>query len=130
MPPYLIHSVLMGSGFLLLASGVFIAMRQRKQRWWFKTHRLLGMIGAGTLLLGWAAAVFMVARTSGEHLQGPHAWLGIVTVLAAVVTACLGWLQYRIKKRPIRIIHHWTGRATLLIQAVTIVLALRLVGIL
>ena len=115
---------------MLLASGVFIAMRLRNERWWFKTHRLLGLAGAGTLLLGCAAAVFMVARTSGEHLQGPHAWLGIVTVLTIVVTAYLGWLQFRIKKRPVRMIHRRAGRATVLMQAVTIALALRLVGIL
>lgn len=130
MPPYLIHAVLMGSGFILLASGVFIAMRLRNKRRWFKTHRLLGQLGAGTLLLGWTAAVLMVARTSGEHLQGPHAWLGLATILAGVAAACLGWLQLRLKKRPVRIIHRWTGRAVILMQAAAIVLGLRLIGIL
>ncbi len=130
MPPYLIHAVLMAGALLLMASGVFVAMRLRKERWWFKTHRRLGLLGAGTLLLGGATAVLMVARASGEHLQGPHAWLGLATILAGIVTACLGWLQFRIKKRPIRIIHHWAGRAVVLMQAAAIALGLRLIGIL
>lgn len=130
MPPYLTHAALMAGGFVLLVAGVFIVMRLRKQRWWFKIHRLLGLLGAGTLLLGWASATVMVARMSGPHLQGLHARLGVATILLAVVTVGLGWLQFRLKKKQIRIIHHWTGRATVVMQAANIALGLRLIGLL
>ena len=125
MPPYLIHAALMDSAFILLAAGVYIVMRLRNERWWFKTHRLLGVLGAVCMVLGLTAAAIMLAGGGA----GVHAFLGIAAIILGVVTAGLGWLQFRLKKKPIRIIHHWTGRATVAIQAINIVLGLRLIGI-
>ena len=129
MPPYLIHAVLMNSAFVVLAAGVYIVMRLRKERWWFKTHRLLGVLGAVCMIFGWNAAAIMLAE-GGVSPTGLHAFLGIAAIILGVVTAGLGWLQFRLKKKPIRIIHHWTGRATVVIQAINIALGLRLIGIL
>ncbi|MEN6475009.1 MAG: cytochrome b561 domain-containing protein [Syntrophaceae bacterium] len=129
MPPYLIHAVLMAGGFILLASGVFIVMRLRNQRWWFKTHRMLGLLGAVFMIAGWIAAAIMLAG-GGDNPAGLHAYLGVATILLSVVTAGLGLLQFRLKKKQIRIIHHWTGRATVIMQAANIALGLRLIGIL
>ena len=129
MPPYLIHAVLMAGGFILLATGVFIVMRLRKQRWWFKTHRMLGLLGAVFMIVGWTVASIMLAE-GGENPEGLHAFLGLTAILVAVVTAGLGLLQFRLKKKQIRIIHHWTGRATVILQAANIALGLRLIGIL
>lgn len=130
MPPFLVHVGLMVGGFILLVSGVYIVMRLRKQRWWFKTHRWLGLLGAGALLLGLVAAAVMVSLSSGRHVQGLHAYLGVATILLALITVSLGLLQFRLKKKSIRIIHHWTGRATVIMQALTILVGLRLIGIL
>lgn len=126
MPPYLIHAVLMGSAFVLLASGVFIVMRLRRQRWWFKTHRMLGVLGAVLMILGWIAAEVMLAGGGA----GGHVFVGLTAILLSVVTVGLGLLQFRIKKKPIRIIHRWTGRATVVMQAANILLGLLLIGIL
>jgi len=129
MPPYLIHAQLMSGGFVLQIAGVLIVMRMRAQRWWFTTHRLLGMLGAASMVLGWTAAVFMLGE-GGDSPAGPHVYLGIAAVSLGILTIGLGWLQLRIKRKPMRIIHRWTGRATVVIQALNIVLGLRLVGIL
>jgi hypothetical protein len=52
-----------------------------------------------------------------------------MTILLAFVTVGLGLLQFRLKKKQLRIIHHWTGRATFIMQAITIMLGLYLAGI-
>jgi len=126
MPLYLIHAALMGGALVLLAAGVSIVMLLRKKRWWFKAHRMLGVLGAVSMILGWIAAGVMLAGGG----TSTHASVGLTAILLAVVTAVLGLLQFQTKKKPIRIIHHWTGRATVLLQALNIALGLRLVGIL
>lgn len=120
----------MVTGFVLMAAAVAVAMLMRKKRWWLKTHRILGGIGTLSGILGLGAAIGMVAISTGQHFRGPHAYLGAMTILAVVLTPILGFLQFRIRKKQIRIVHRWSGRITIILVVVTIAAGLRLAGIL
>lgn len=130
MPVFLLHAGSMVVGFVLMATGVMVAMSLRTRRWWLKTHRLLGSLGAASAILGLIAAIIMVSLSSGHHLSGLHPSLGSVTVLAAAVTPTLGALQFRLRNKKIRVVHRWAGRFTIVLGAGAVVTGLHLAGIL
>lgn len=127
---FFLHAGLMGGGFLLMATGVVVAMRLRTRRWWLKTHRRLEALGAVSAILGFAAAVSMVALSAGQHLRGTHPALGTAAIVAALVTPTLGTLQLRLRNKKIRIAHHWFGRITIILGAGAVVTGLHWAGIL
>ncbi len=129
---FLIHAALMASGFLFVFSALVVAMTQRKKRWWLKGHKTIGLTGGSLILLGALAAITAVASTpEGHHLRTPHTWLGVLTVLAAIITPTLGLLQFRIPRKveTIRVVHRLFGRLLNLMTPVTIFLGLRVAEI-
>ncbi|MBM4313006.1 MAG: hypothetical protein FJ122_03695 [Deltaproteobacteria bacterium] len=129
---FLIHAALMAAGFLLVLSAMIVAMTQRKKRWWLKIHKAIGLTGASLILLGAVAAIAAVASTpAGHHLRTPHTWLGVLTVIAAIITPSLGLLQFRIPNRvgTLRVVHRLSGRLLNLMIPVAIFLGLRVAEI-
>ncbi len=127
MPLFLVHAVLMGTGFLLAFSGMLIAMTQRRKRWWLRVHRIVGLTGTAAMLLGAAAAVAAVAALPKPHHFGtPHTWVGALTVALAAGAAALGLLQLRIPAKAafFRTFHRLAGRLVNLIAPIAILMGL------
>lgn len=132
MPLFLIHAALMAAGFLFVFTALIVAMTQRRKRWWLKIHKAIGLTGGSLILLGAVTAVAAVASTpEGHHLRTPHTWLGVLTVLVAVITPTIGLLQFRLsgKTETLRVVHRLFGRLLNIIAPVTIFLGLRVAGI-
>jgi hypothetical protein len=128
MPLFLVHAVLMGTGSLLALSGMLIAMTQRRKRWWLKAHRIVGLTGTATMLLGVAAAVAAVAALPEPHHFGtPHTWVGALTVALAAGASALGLLQLGIptKATAFRALHRLAGRLVNLAAPIAILMGLR-----
>ncbi len=132
MPLFLIHAALMSAGFLFVFTALIVAMTQRRKRWWLKSHKAIGLTGGSLILLGAVTAVAAVASTpEGHHLRTPHTWLGVLTVLAAIIAPTLGLLQFRLPRKveTLRVIHRLFGRIVNLIAPVAILLGLRVAEI-
>jgi hypothetical protein len=128
MPLFLLHAVLMGTGFLLTGSALIIAMTQRRKPWWLRVHRPLGLAGTAAMLLGAAAAVAAVAALpKPAHFASPHTWVGGLTVVLTAGAATLGFLQFRIpaKTAAFRALHRLIGRLVNLIAPIAILMGLR-----
>jgi hypothetical protein len=127
-----IHAGFMLAGFFSMMTGASAAMFLRRKRWWLRFHKSAGILGAVSVLVGFAAVIFMVALSGGEHFTVTHTYIGAMTAVFAVVTPVLGTLQLRVKihSAKIRIVHRWAGRFTLLFAVVTIITGLQIVGIL
>jgi len=125
------HALFMTVGFLLMTTGVIIAMLMRKKKWWLTAHKGAGSAGVTFVLLGLITALYMVSLYEGEHFAVLHANLGLLSVFCAVLTPTLGRMQFifRQKAGTIRIMHRWSGRITMIILFVTILSGLNHVGI-
>jgi hypothetical protein len=125
------HAGLVGAAFGLAAAGGAVARFARTRRGWLTGHRRLGLGGAGATWLGAAFAVAMVAGAGGGHLSSPHTWLGLATLVSALLTPVLGQASFRIRGKAalLRTIHRWSGRTTLVLMAVTLATGLIAAGI-
>jgi len=123
------HLGLMGTSFMVLFTGGFIARYGKRQRWWLRAHRGLACTGVILAMAGFAA---MFLGKEGGHFRTPHAWLGAVVLLMVFVTPVLGNLSFVMKGKAanLRTIHRWSGRATLTLMAVNLLSGLFLAGIL
>lgn len=110
------------TGFLLMISGVAIAIFMRRKKWWLKLHRTAGSLAVICFLCGFASAILMVALSTGEHFKVYHAYLGLVTMALILPTPFLGYLQFRT-------VHRWSGRVTLVFACMAVVSGLQLVGV-
>ena len=129
-----VHGALMSTAFVLMFVGMFFPRYLKRKRWWLKTHRRLGIAGAGIGVVGIGIAIYMITRTTGIHLRVPHSWIGLVTILLIIFSPFLGHFMLKIRKAPARAkqaraVHRWIGRITLLFMAATIVLGLLQAGI-
>ena len=131
MSPFSIHVLFMSTGLLAMITGVGIAHFLRRKRWWLKAHRPAGIAGAVCLGTGFAAAVFMVSQSGGDHFQVPHTWLGLTTLLGAVAAPVLGHLQFKIRSKiqQLRIWHRRTGYAALTLTLFSVLSGLVVAGI-
>ncbi len=124
-----IHAGCMSAGLLLLSVGVSGAMMMRKKEWWLRVHRRCGTAGVVGVLLGLAVALYMVSGQTGRHCAVPHAWLGIITVLAVVCTYLIGVAQLKMRVPRMRPLHRWVGRVTLALLVINVLSGLSLVGV-
>jgi len=125
------HALFMTVGFLLMTTGVIIAMLMRKKKWWLTAHKRTVYAGVTFVLLGLITALYMVSLHEGEHFAVLHANLGLLSVFCAVLTPTLGRMQFifRQKAGTIRLMHRWSGRITMIILFVTILSGLIHAGI-
>ncbi|MBU4120871.1 MAG: hypothetical protein KKA48_04885 [Proteobacteria bacterium] len=132
MTPIVRHAALMAAGLLLVFTALFVAATLRRKRWWLLLHRSAGLAGTSVILLGAIAAVAAIAFSTGRHLRVPHTWLGAVTIATALVVPVLGLLQSRIRTKAgtFRTFHRFCGRFLAGAAFATLLLGLRLTGIL
>jgi hypothetical protein len=127
-----VHAGFMLAGFLSMMAGALAAMFLRSKRWWLRLHKTAGVLGVLCVLMGLAAAIFMIILSGGEHFSVTHAYIGAMTAAFAAVTPALGTLQFKIKSHStkIRIMHRWSGRITLMFAIITIITGLMIFGVL
>jgi uncharacterized membrane protein YoaK (UPF0700 family) len=129
--PYL-HAVLISIALLLFVCGASIARFAVGKRWRIRIHRAAGTAGLLSALLGVAAIVLMIEKTSGTHFSVPHTWIGSAAAAGAVFTLVLGHVLIRTRKNHQRIGtgHRWVGRLTLLLMVPALISGARLTGLL
>ncbi len=127
----LTHAGMMLTGFLLMATAVAIARFARARKWWFKSHRALALTGFVVMVLGFFAEALQLSLDRNEHFAVPHAYLGMVVFLIALSTILLGQMQTGIlqMRSGLRQLHVWSGRITLFLSVVNIMVGLSLVGL-
>lgn len=132
MTPIVRHAALMAAGSLLVFTALFVTATQRRKRWRLLLHRSAGIAGTSVILLGTVAAVAAIAFSTGRHLRVPHTWLGAVTIATALIVPVLGLLQFRIRTKAgtLRTFHRFCGRFLAGAAFATLLLGLRLTGIL
>jgi hypothetical protein len=127
---WLFHASFMVLGFIFLIMGICIAKTMRKKRWWLKTHRALGVLGAIFGIIGIIIAIIMVESAGTGHIRYPHSLIGIITIIFLLITPTLG---YKISKgktsKGLKATHCWIGRIALILMIFNIVSGLVLKGI-
>jgi uncharacterized membrane protein YozB (DUF420 family) len=65
----------------------------------------------------------MVAISTGEHFRVPHSFIGIVTIVFALITVRLGMAQFRpdADKERLSVLHKKIGRITIVIMLINII---------
>ncbi len=126
---WIIHASLMVLGFILLFIGMIIARFYKDTRWWLKRHRIIAPFGASIAVLGLVMGFIMVSLSSGQHFRVPHAYVGFIAVIFAIITPILGKAQFKIKKnkKNIRAAHRWAGRITIIMMFLNILFGISLV---
>ena len=117
--------------FILMTTGVVIVKSFKKKRWWLKAHRSVGLAGSACVTIGFVSAFVMVSRFEGSHLSVPHAYIGVITFLSALLTPTLVIMQFRLRQRAasIRNMHRRSGWITFVLMFVTIISGLVHAGI-
>lgn len=112
--PY--HAMLVTTGVVFMLGGMIAARYMKRKSWWLKSHKSLGIFGALLILSGVIVAVYMVFTYNGTYLvEEPHAYLGITALALVVFTPFMGFMQFRIKDKRMRIIHRWSGRMAIIL---------------
>lgn len=126
------HALPLVLSLLLMTSGMLVARYGKKNKRWLSIHKPLGGAAGILALAGLGLGIRMVALGSGIHLRVPHTWIGIVALAASAAAPLLGQAMFRVKKgkAEIRRAHRWTGRAAILLMALTILSGLLQAGIL
>ncbi len=94
-----------------MLGGMLTARYMKKKSWWLKTHKSLAISGALLTISGFIVAAYMVSTYMGAYLvMEPHAYLGITALALVVFAPIMGFMQFRIKDKRMRIIHRWSGR--------------------
>lgn len=127
---FLVHLSLMLMSFLLLTAGVITVRYLRKKMWWFRLHKMLGILATIFFLAGGMAAVLMVYLSGGDHLAIFHTWLGALTLVFVVGTLAAGLLQTRVaNKKRMRLIHRSAGRTVAILALVAAITGAMAAGI-
>jgi protein-S-isoprenylcysteine O-methyltransferase Ste14 len=124
------HAALMSIGFFLLCTGMLIARYMKSRHSWLQVHKLMGLSGALVILSGLVMAIYMVSSSTGAHFSVPHAYLGSIILIFAVMTPLLGYAQFKSVGEVVKIrsIHRWSGRITLVLLLINILSGISLVG--
>jgi hypothetical protein len=125
------HISLMIAATLCLCAGVGFAMFGRKKNSWLKWHKKLNLAGYGLLVAGAAAAFANVAASDGIHLAGRHHQAGLAAFMLTGITVVLGFHALKAANKPAaRARHRWSGRLSLTSILFTLIVGLRMIGIL
>jgi|GEM_PF-291022 len=128
-PPWPYHLIAVVAGFTFLSAGAMTAIYRKKRRGWLQTHKMLGLTGMAATLAGVAIAIYMVSTyLSAIILNEVHAYLGLVVLLAVLITPALGFAQFRIRDKRMHAIHRWSGRITLTLMAANILVGIAMIA--
>jgi hypothetical protein len=128
---WIIHATFLILGFVFMLTAIIVAKIYKKKKWWLKIHKRMGAFGAVLSIVGMILGFIMVFMSSGEHFRVPHAFVGLIAIIFAIITPLLGLAQFKIKKNKakIRAAHRWSGRITITLMLINIIFGLSLVGI-
>ncbi len=125
------------AGFMILTvcvllTGALIARFMKKRPWWLKTHRSLAITGVILFLIAVAAIAIQITLTERAHFRVPHSWVGLVAFICVLLTPTLGFLQFKVKNvaAKLRGFHRWSGRITICLMIINVILGLLLIGVL
>lgn len=127
--PY--HAAMMAAGVALGTLAVS-AIYMKKKPWWFRAHKLIAAGAVALLLAGVSLAAYMIAAAGGTQFRVLHSWVGLAAIILELFVLALGMLFIYTgnRMRSIRPPHIWTGRVTICLMLLNIVLGLSLVGLL
>ena len=110
------HAAIMSFATVLLIISMFIARNKSNDRFWLPKHQTLGMVSPFLLLIGFGSVFYMLAITHQEHFDVPHAWSGAIVISLAFLAPIFGVVMMKKpgSKIPLRKIHVWLGRLTIL----------------
>ncbi len=127
---FLVHLSLMFLGFLLLTAGVITVMYLRKKMWWFRLHKMLGILATLFFGAGGVAAVSMVYLSGEPHFAVPHTWVGGAAIVLMIGTLTAGFAQTRVaNKKRMRLIHRSMGRTVAVLALVAVITGAMAAGI-
>ena len=127
---FFFHMILMALGTLCFIAGVGTAVFFRKKRNWLKVHKYFNSSGFMALCAGGVMAFIYVSKNGGKHLDEIHPSVGFTAIVLILVTLILGFYQFRAENKiAIRTTHHWSGRLSLLLVIIALMLGLLLAGI-
>jgi cytochrome b561 len=124
---WVLHAILMTIGFILLLLTITVSTGMRKKKWWLKAHKSLGILGATFAVLGLLMGLYMVSTWMTPHFRVPHAFLGITTIILAIIQPVLGFMQPKSKK--IRPVHRWLGRTVVILMFFSIIAGMSQAGV-
>jgi len=124
------HAVLMIFAFSIMLAGGIIARFMKKKVWWLKVHRSLGITGAIFFIVAIFAIALQITLTERAHFRVVHSWIGFVAFIFTLLTPTLGILQLKFRSVALRLrrFHRWSGRITLCLIVINIVLGLSMMG--
>jgi hypothetical protein len=75
--------------------------------------------------------VLQITLTERAHLRVPHSWVGLVALIFILLTPTLGFLQFTLKNMAVKLkgFHRWSGRITICLMIINVVLGLLLIGV-
>jgi hypothetical protein len=129
MQTVLIHAALMAAGMMAVAAAAFIAITQRKKKWWLKTHRPLGITGAIFMLAGFIAISLLPEGQGSNLVPEIHGIIGGSAIALVCAAPVLGLLMFRLKKKWMRPAHRWAGRFVVLFAIINLALGLFMTGL-
>lgn len=126
-----LHLSLMIAAGLCLFAGIGMAVFGRKNKFWFKWHKIFNTSGFGLLAAGAVMAFANVTISGGDHLAGPHHWIGSTAFLLTCLTVALGFYSLKAANKPaVRRVHRWSGRLSGIAVMAALILGLLMIGIL
>lgn len=119
----------MAAGVLIIAVAGFIAMTQRKKRWWLKSHKPLGITGALSMLAGFIAITLLPDGGGSSLIPEIHGIVGVSAIVLICAAPVLGLLMFRLKKKWMRPAHRWAGRFAIFSAFINLALGLFMTGL-
>ena len=110
--------------FALVVTGVSVL--SLRPEGWFVLHRAVSSLGVGLAVVGLLVAIMMVAE---DHFRVLHSLIGALTIIVLFSVPLLGMVRKRTSSPKTRAVHLWTGRATVILLLITILLGLKEAGI-
>lgn len=127
-----VHAVLMVTGLLIMLIATNAVINKTPKTWWLKAHKVTGTLGSMLVICGLFVALYMVSESGGPHFRVYHGYLGVLTLLFTVISPVLGGLalNWKAHRRPLRTIHLWISRVTIVLIVVTVISGMAQAGIL
>lgn len=127
---FFLHILFMVISTLGIVAGICVAMFFRRKKNWLTIHKSVNSLGLIGLSTGLIMAFLYVANSGNKHMDGFHQVAGLVAFALALMTLLLGFYQFKAKnKSAARTGHRWTGRVSVLMFLITIILGLVLINL-
>ncbi len=126
-----VHAIFMTIGIICMFAAVYIVRYRRKEKWWLKYHKYLGLTGSIFTIPGILVGYYMVEEATGEHIRVSHAVIGILAILFTILAPTFGLLMFKLSKhaKKVKVTHRWIGRITVILMIITVISGLREAGV-